>query len=645
MNNRYSKELSCLSETYSWALEAPIEPLVNAVQASSHLPLVAVGSGGSFSVAHLACSLHQHHSGVVSRPLTPLELVSSPIHLRSLSAMIISAGGSNADIISALENTLIREPQRCIILCLRKDSKLSRLARSYRFVDFPELNLPSGKDGFLSTNSLLAFVVLLVRTYSCAFSSGDSLPRDVDGLLPKNQRDGGYIEDLRASCAPLWERETLVVLYGPSVSTAALDLESKFSEAALGNVQFADFRNFAHGRHHWLAKRESRTAVLAIFAKDETNLAEKTLRLLPSTVPVARICPPSTGATANVAALIAVLYLVGMAGDRRRIDPGRPGVPSFGRKIYGLRALRSLNKVSSEGQTAIARKLGCNVRALRDRRDLPFWQEAFCRFVKGLTETVFSAVLLDYDGTLCDESDRFSGLRKDVALELTRLLQGGILLGIATGRGGSVRRSLREVLPRQFWDSVHIGYYNGSDLGRLSDDGHPNPPGTPTDALKAVAESLFTHPIISCLAECKTSQDQISVRLLSTVDGEQVWHLVQQLAQTHRLASLRSKHSIDVLRPGVSKCSLLNHIHGLLHDGACVLSVGDKGQWPGNDHEILNTPYSLSVDEVSVDPDTCWNLAPAGHRGTQAVLDYFSWIQSGNSNFRLVLPASAGVLS
>ena len=83
----------------------------------------------------------------------------------------------------------------------------------------------------------------------------------------------------------------------------------------------------------------------------------------------------------------------------------------------------------------------------------------------------------------------------------------------------------------------------------------------------------------------------------------------------------------------------------LLHDGACVLSVGDKGQWPGNDYELLNTPYSLSVDEVSADPDTCWNIAPAGHRGTQAVLDYLGWIHLGDSDFRLALPAPASVLT
>ena len=640
MGKPYAIELSRLRETYAWALETPIDSLVAAVSGSGDLPLLGVGSGGSFSAAHLACSLHQHHTGMVSRPVTPLELVSAPVRLRSLSAMLLSAGGSNADIISALENVISREPRRCVVLCLRKGSALSRLAKSYRFIDVPDLNPPSVKDGFLATNSLLAFAVLLVRAYNCGFASNQKLPQGFDSLLVDSPANRDYIEELRVHCGPLWTRDTLVVLYGPSVATAAIDLESKFSEAALGNIQLADFRNFAHGRHHWVAKRASKTGVLAICAKNEQDLCDKTLRLLPSTVPIARVYVPHCGTTANVAALVAVLHLVGAAGKRQRIDPGRPGVPTFGRRIYGLRALRALNKSASEKQTAIARKVGCDVQTLQYRKDLEFWNGAHQRFVDRLAKATFGAVLLDYDGTLCDEQDRFSGPREEVAQELTRLLQGGILIGIATGRGDSARTDLRNMLPRMVWDNVYLGYYNGSDLGRLSDDTHPDSSGMPADPLKAVADALSVNPIISALATCKISRNQISVRPSSVAGGELVWRSVRQVAQIHGLDVLRSSHSIDVLQPGVSKRSLLTQIRRLLDEGGSVLSIGDKGEWPGNDFDLLNTPYSLSVDEVSADPDTCWNIAPPGHRGVQALFDYFGWIQLRQGSFHLTLPAT-----
>jgi hypothetical protein len=70
---------------------------------------------------------------------------------------------------------------------------------------------------------------------------------------------------------------------------------------------------------------------------------------------------------------------------------------------------------------------------------------------------------------------------------------------------------------------------------------------------------------------------------------------------------------------------------------AQVLCIGDRGCWSGNDFDLLREPFSLSVDEVSPDPTTCWNLAPAGHRGVQATLDYLGAMQVGDSGLHLDL--------
>jgi hypothetical protein len=50
------------------------------------------------------------------------------------------------------------------------------------------------------------------------------------------------------------------------------------------------------------------------------------------------------------------------------------------------------------------------------------------------------------------------------------------------------------------------------------------------------------------------------------------------------------------------------------------LCIGDSGAWPGNDFELLSAPLSLSVDRVSVEPDRCWNLLPAGVGGSRGLL-------------------------
>jgi len=642
MGKPYDAELAKLGETYAWALNAPIDLLTAAVSASSNLPLLAVGSGGSYSAAHFAGILHQQHTGLISKPATPLEFVTSRISLRSASAMFLSAGGSNADIISGLENAIRREARRCIALCFREGSKLSQIARKFRYVDLIELNPPAGKDGFLATNSLVAFTVLLERAYAAAFGSQSSLPSRLDDLLGGIGGGHGKSDAVLADCEPLWERETLLVLYSPSVSSAALDLESKFAEAALGNVQLADFRNFAHGRHHWLAKRANSSAVLALFAQNEESLAQKVIGLIPPSVPVAKIRIPAEESAAAIAGIVLVLHLVGSAGRRHDVDPGRPGVPSFGRRIYGLRMLGGFNRMPSVEDAAVARKLGTDWRGIGDRADIVCWRQAYREFVSRLAATAFGAVVFDYDGTLCDELDRFSGLQHDVAKALKKLLANGVTIGVATGRGDSAREALRKALLKSQWDKVYLGYYNGSEIGVLSDDSHPAP-GVPTSGqLREALDAVQGHPLISRIAVVKGNQHQISVRAASPADRQLLWRLLQHLAAARRLVVLRSSHSIDIMRTGASKCALGDSIRGNLKEGLEILCIGDQGQWPGNDCELLKEAYSLSVDEVSGDPHTCWNMATPGHRGSQALLEYLSWVSVDSGRIRLTLPSVRG---
>ena len=62
-----------------------------------------------------------------------------------------------------------------------------------------------------------------------------------------------------------------------------------------------------------------------------------------------------------------------------------------------------------------------------------------------------------------------------------------------------------------------------------------------------------------------------------------------------------SSHSIDITFGGISKTAVVRAIRACVgaEDDAPVLRMGDKGRWPGNDSELLNDPFGLSVDEVS----------------------------------------------
>ncbi|MCX5998890.1 MAG: sucrose-6-phosphate hydrolase, partial [Chloroflexi bacterium] len=550
------------------------------------------------------------------------------------------AGGKNSDIMAVFKNAIPREPGSCSIICLREDSPLSTLGEAYGFVDLVKLNLPWTKDGFLSTNSLLVFAVVLSRAYALAFGTDEVLPLSVNDLTQPTQTLDVIVSNLRAETAQLWGKETLLVLYGPSLRSAALDLESKFAEAALGNVQLTDFRNFAHGRHNWVAKRPSQTAILALFSDEEEHLAQTTLRLIPDGIPIGRIRIPGMGTRAAIAGMIAVLHFVGIAGEAVNLDPGRPTVPLFGRRIYNLRGLDYAGRRDiplRPEAVSIARKTGSDVRSVQSRTDYSFWLEAYRRFRSRLELAKFGGIIFDYDGTLCGEHDRHTGLTDSMFRNVAAVLDNGIIVGIATGRGSSVRDDLRRGLSQHLWKRVYIAYHNGGQIGRLCDDSLPNAQKASYPILDEVALLLGAHPVLAKMAVSRQTPTQISVRPLSHACAEAVFRIVSQVVALSPDATiLRSGHSTDILPRRVSKSLLVDHLASLT-GGAKMLSIADKGQWPGNDFDLLATPYSLSVDEVSGDPDTCWNLAPAGHRGVQAALDYLACLSIDEGSFRMNL--------
>jgi hypothetical protein len=130
---------------------------------------------------------------------------------------------------------------------------------------------------------------------------------------------------------------------------------------------------------------------------------------------------------------------------------------------------------------------------------------------------------------------------------------------------------------------------------------------------------------LQAIATLSPRGPQVTVEPKCAIDSDAVFALVQQrlaLGADPRVRLVRSSHSLDVLAPDVSKLALVDHMtkHGRI--SGTLLCIGDRGEYPGNDFALLSTPYSLSTDEVSPAPDSCWNLAPPGVKGARATLIY-----------------------
>jgi len=634
MGKPFKSELNNLSETIIWADSQDITPLHAFLEKDNNVPLLSVGSGGSFSACYYSSLLYENKYQI-SKALTPFDFFYSQNIIKKSKVLFISASGKNTDIQFALKKALEFDAFSLSNLSMRLNNPLEILLKKLPNHSTSNYDLPTGKDGFLATNSLVAIFTLLYRSYNKEQISIDNL-----SSLNTNK----YIDKYNDFAQEVQNKFNFTVLYGGWGLPVAYDIESKCTEAALGAVQLTDYRNFGHGRHHWFDKQKETSSIIAIVTPKEKEIAEKTLSLIPKEIPRLIINTDIENSLGSLDLLIKSFYLVSLLGDIRNIDPGKPGVPDFGKKLYHLKysTLYKTSKIENSIKSiAIQRK--SHVSSLSELTDIETksWSNAFSAFVKKINSTDFTGIIFDYDGTLCPTNNRYvNTLEPEILRIFSELLLKGIKIGIVTGRGKSIRDLLRNSLPEKYWKLIVVGYYNGADTGHLFDDSLPNKISNPDESLIIVSDYLKDKEFILDINnyEMELRPLQLTLKTNNRRIFEQIKILCNQVLITKNITNvcvLESSHSMDlIIRPIVSKLNIIRDFFSQ----ETVLCIGDKGLIPGNDFELLSTPYSLSVDEVSYNKQSCWNLAPKGTTNFDALLFYMNRITTTHSSsFKMIL--------
>lgn len=636
MGRPYNKELSELAQTYEWAVDCPIHEFAEAIQSLKDHPFISIGSGGSLTVAAYWAMIQEKWAGMPSKHGTPLDLLTLP-STSNYAVGLVSARGSNPDIIKAFEAASLGESRGLVALSFAEGSKLDARGKKCPRAKLVNFSPPIGRDGFLATNSLLSSMVLIHRAYAAAFGNELDLPPK----LPEPRMSGTLPES---------PSTTYSILYAGWAAIAAMDIESKLVEGGLADAHYADFRNFAHGRHHWLARRGETTTVVALVTPEWSGLLNKTLSILPARTRIIRFESYNDGPLGAIELVNGGLQLIGKIASQQEFDPGKPRVPEFGRKLYHM-SLNSISKSHKKLSTGLLlrRKLGGSA-AHWPRSTIATSTEALVNYLEMLRATKFQAVVFDYDETLCPSANRFGCLPIDISDALTKIVENGVVLGIASGRGRSVGRSMRESLDHRFWGKVIVGYYNGGCVLKLG-EGDPEIKGEMAPVLADFLNVLQKHLHLLEMCEIESRPLQITLTPRGNVPVTLVLELILELAAvkgTPGISVTRSSHSVDVLGPGVSKLSVVEACLDQIaekRDEAHILRVGDSGTWCGNDLHLLSSPFSLSVADCPMNPTWAWNLAAPGHRGPQAAMDYINIMQFNQGSFVLDIDYLVGRMS
>jgi HAD superfamily hydrolase (TIGR01484 family) len=627
----YDIELSKLASTYSDAMSANVDSVKLAISGASESGIIGVGSGGSYTVASLLCNLHEAYTGQVSRSSTPLELICNPTLAASSPVFLISAEGKNPDIIEALQRARGHSSRPVHVLVNRSECPLMTCARTLTDIT-PHIFELANKDGFLSTNSLLLDAVLIARAYEELDKGSRQLPASIDDLTVGKQSIAEWLREASAFVAAAAPRKGIIVVYSPLLRPIAADLESKLSEAALMYCQLADLRSFAHGRHLWLAERPEDCTILAITEPGLDDLWARMRGLLPPAVPVYTMALGGAAPQDLITGLLAQLHLVAMLAKQLGRDPGKANVPQFGRDLYYVdlpKFIPSPTAIINHSERSKAKVLGAHWPM---RYASGIMRRALEEFKASFAPTKsFRSIVFDYDGTLSSSQRNESPPTAAILEHIERLTSSGIIVGIASGRGGSIQEHLQEAVQESLQSRIRLGLYNGGWLGHV---GSPAPvAGATSEFLSHVRRIVVRLQSIGVPIERikETHPYQVSVRFRDGVSAENMWFVIADALRQAGIDSstiVRSKHSVDVLGKGVNKSHLVADIvQEFRMDPYEVVTMGDQGAWPGNDSSLLEHKFSLSVDLPSRRLDRGWKLAPEHKRNVDATLWYLERIK------------------
>lgn len=559
-----------------------------------------IGSGGSVAIAKLwQLTFEEFHLGM-AKTVTPYEF----IHMDRMpdTVFLFSASGKNHDILQVFK-LAAKSGCKIIIFTVTANSALVRIAKSHperAVVIYPKVVTP--KDGFLAVNSIAAMASMVEHVAEELLGKRKIGDSPITLACMDHQKNLNLINDL--SHIP-----TIQIIASEWGIPAGHDLETRLAESGVSTCFLTDPRNFAHGRFIWL--ESYRDSIMVLFGTPRSkSYLQRFIKNLPQHIISYYILAPYEGVDGAAYCLTRSMLLFSELARVKAIDPGKPEVPEWGRKLHSL-------------------QLGTKDIEKKAKRERSKWADY------PALEMTFNGIVSDIDGTLIETENRYNVITPEIGNELNRLLHAGMSMAFATGRGKSALKLLRDIISEEYWQQVIVGLYNGTRLLKL----HEN-----LEAKQAPewGTSFYIPSIIKDICnrfpkvKFETRATQITVteindRYRVLIEQE----LARELGQKARFVKfVHSGHSLDIIPHWGSKLNVLEHM--TLSTDRKILCIGDQGQLGGNDEELLSWQPSVSVGRDRPVSNACFWLGKNEKlREEKGMLKLLNTIEPVGSTFKI----------
>ncbi len=610
----FAEKLSRLTETIALVADQGVSDICDAMIQGRGRMAVAIGSGGSAVVAEYFSRCRTTLGFGHTLVMTPMQFILSMDEWAGIDIWLFSANANNPDVAAAFKCAVSSRSATIRLITTSASGATAVAATVHPRSEIYVLPVADPKDGFLATHSMIAMITGLL----IASDAGIEQPRGAELAQTFLSRATSALgEGIAESVGQFHADDTVIVVHDPQVTAVAVLFETSLWETGIAPIQRADFRNFAHGRHVWAARHPEAMFALALTTRESESVWQPIADALPAAVRRGGFGLEHGGRFSNAVGIVKGLAMIGRLGELAGIDPGRPGRGPFAEAIYDNDALLAL----ADGLTnAVRHKVAAT--QLHDPADEA--GVSLCEIgrdrLRGIGNASFAAIVLDYDGTVVPNAPteaRLGPPSSPVMEELIRLLDGGIRVGFATGRGGSAGGKLRESLPARTHRHILMGYYNGAHIRTLDVDISRDRPEIDS-GVAAVAEWIRGAGVLRDGVDLDVGEVQVTINHFDILDraGFAARLVACPEVATGAVRVLSSQHSFDLVPKGTTKLSVVRQ---LSCDGP-VLGVGDSGSPLGNDRELLSGPHGISVGSVCGSCRGAWTLFGSRMCGPEALL-------------------------
>lgn len=340
---KFERDIDLFDSTIDWMMKHSVDNLSNFLKKNEKLPLLFIASGGSYSAAALAETLAVNN-GYMAHALTPYMYLESGFKDIPAKVLLITASGNNVDAHRVVEHMANCQSQEFGVLMVNNKSSLTPRLEELGFDNVFVYSIDKyNRDGFLATNTLLAFYILFHKVYDgrdldiLKGSPDEQVLKEIDDFVNKlkhiSDRD---LDNQQAFLHKLEGVDSFFVLYSAHNAPVGFDIESKFSEGGIGNTQLADYRNFAHGRFNWFTQRPGQTGLICLQSPGDAELSGAMMEKLLEVVPILKLHTAYTGSLGIIHLFIQAQYLCIKHASRWGLDLGRPFVPEYGKEIHNM---------------------------------------------------------------------------------------------------------------------------------------------------------------------------------------------------------------------------------------------------------------------------------------------------------------------